>query len=92
MRKFTFISLAAVAMLLAAGCTPASGTLTGKTWQLTAITEKVPAFQGVVPEADQPRNAATRETSGQYNNRSTKSPDCPDAQLWQAIPARATIE
>jgi len=30
------------------------GGLTGKTWQLTAITEKVPAFQGVVPAADQP--------------------------------------
>jgi heat shock protein HslJ len=29
------------------------GNLTGKTWMLTAITEKVPAFQGVVPAADQ---------------------------------------
>jgi len=27
--------------------------LTGKTWHLTAITEKVPAFQGVVPTAEQ---------------------------------------
>ena len=27
--------------------------LTGKDWQLTAMTEKVPAFQGVVPEAEQ---------------------------------------
>ena len=30
-----------------------SSGLTGKVWQLTAITEKVPAFQGVVPAADQ---------------------------------------
>ena len=67
MRKFTFISLAAVAMLLAAGCTPASGTLTGKTWQLTAITEKVPAFQGVVPEADQPRYTITFASDGTYS-------------------------
>jgi len=34
---------------------PASSGLIGKTWQLTAITEKVPAFQGVVP-ADQQAN------------------------------------
>ncbi|HEX5014349.1 MAG TPA: META domain-containing protein, partial [Candidatus Limnocylindrales bacterium] len=27
--------------------------LTGKEWRLTAMTEKVPAFQGVVPEAEQ---------------------------------------
>ena len=27
--------------------------LTGKQWQLVAITEQVPAFQGVVPEPDQ---------------------------------------
>ena len=27
--------------------------LLGKTWKLTGITEKTPAFQGVVPEADQ---------------------------------------
>jgi heat shock protein HslJ len=31
---------------------PVTG-LTGKVWQLTAITEKVPAFQGVVPDAQQ---------------------------------------
>src|SRR6476661_1331400 len=29
--------------------------LTSKHWQLTAITEKVPAFQGVIPAADQPK-------------------------------------
>ena len=30
----------------------AGASLTGKVWHLTAITEKVPAFQGVVPAAD----------------------------------------
>ena len=34
---------------------PGGQALTGKGWQLTAITEKVPAFQGVVP-ADQQAN------------------------------------
>jgi heat shock protein HslJ len=33
--------------------------LTGKEWQLTAMTEKVPAFQGVVPDADQSRYTVT---------------------------------
>jgi heat shock protein HslJ len=33
--------------------------LTGKEWQLTAMTEKVPAFQGVVPEADQSKYTIT---------------------------------
>ena len=37
----------------AAASAAAGGGLTGKTWQLTAITEKVPAFQGVVPAEDQ---------------------------------------
>src|SRR4029077_13717088 len=37
-----------------ASSTPAPSTgLIGKVWQLTAITEKVPAFQGVLPEAQQ---------------------------------------
>jgi heat shock protein HslJ len=51
-------SLSAVVLLVAsvaAACTSggASGSgLTGKTWALTAITEKTPAFQGVIPAAD----------------------------------------
>lgn len=35
------------------GTANASSGLTGKTWQLTAITEVTPAFQGVIPAADQ---------------------------------------
>ena len=40
---------------LFAACAPAAGSqLTGTTWQLSAYTEKVPAFQGVVPAEQQP--------------------------------------
>ena len=42
------ISLIALAGLVAA-CGGGGSQLTGTTWQLTAVTEKVPAFQGVVP-------------------------------------------
>ena len=41
---------------------PASGQgLTGKQWQLVAITEEVPAFQGVVPEEQQAKYTITFE-------------------------------
>jgi heat shock protein HslJ len=69
MRKFTMLFVAVgIAAIVAAcsssGASPSAsaassaaaggGTdLTGKTWKLTGITEKVPAFQGVVPAADQ---------------------------------------
>ena len=40
---------------LFAACAPAAGSqLTGTTWQLSAYTEKVPAFQGVLPAEQQP--------------------------------------
>ena len=53
MRKFSLLALALSAMVIVAACSSSSSSLTGKTWQLTAITERVPAFQGVVPEAQQ---------------------------------------
>ena len=52
MKKVTLIALGVAAILLVAACSGGSS-LTGKTWQLTAITEQVPAFQGVVPAEDQ---------------------------------------
>ena len=52
-KLFAFVLGIAAIATIAAACSGGSG-LTGKTWQLTAITEKVPAFQGVVPAADQP--------------------------------------
>jgi heat shock protein HslJ len=52
MRTRTLFALALAATVIVSACSSGSS-LTGKTWQLTAITEKVPAFQGVVPEAQQ---------------------------------------
>lgn len=66
MRRFSVLVLAIAATLLVAACNNGGG-LTGKTWQLTAITEQVPAFQGVVPEADQSRYTITFNTDGTYN-------------------------
>ena len=51
-RMWTVIALASVVAIATVACSSGSG-LTGKTWQLTAITTKVPAFQGVVPAAQQ---------------------------------------
>ena len=67
MRKLTVLGLAMAAVLLVSACTTSGGGLTGKTWQLTAVTEVVPAFQGVVPEADQSRYTITFNTDGTYN-------------------------
>jgi len=55
MRRIIFSTLLLALAATTAACAAASGSsgLTGKVWHLTAITEKVPAFQGVVPEADQ---------------------------------------
>jgi heat shock protein HslJ len=52
MKRVSFVALGIVAVLTVAACSGGSS-LTGKTWQLTAITEKVPAFQGVVPADEQ---------------------------------------
>ena len=69
MRKFTMLFVAVGIAAIVAACSSSGSSpsasagssaaagggadLTGKTWKLTAITEKVPAFQGVVPAADQ---------------------------------------
>src|SRR6478672_1713498 len=47
--------LAAIVASLSACSSSGTSGLTSKKWQLTAITEKVPAFQGVIPAADQPK-------------------------------------
>ena len=55
MRRALLATLVLGISALFAACTPAAGSqLTGTTWQLTALTEKVPAFQGVVPAEQQP--------------------------------------
>jgi heat shock protein HslJ len=46
--------------------------LLGKTWKLTGITEKTPAFQGVVPEADQSKYTIEFKADGTF----TAKADC----------------
>jgi heat shock protein HslJ len=65
MRTRTLLGLVVIVAIVGA-CSGGNG-LTGKTWQLTAITEKVPAFQGVVPAADQPNYTITFEPNGNFS-------------------------
>ena len=79
MRSRFMFSVAAVALLAAiaacssagsSGSTAPSGSgsgLTGKNWQLTAITTVTPAFQGVVPSADQSKYTIEFKTDGTYS-------------------------
>lgn len=63
MRRAAFMAVIIGATALLAACSPgAAPGLTDKQWNLTAITEKVPAFQGVVPPADQGKYAITFKT------------------------------
>jgi heat shock protein HslJ len=64
-KRALFVLVIGVAAIVAA-CAGGSS-LTGKTWQLTAITEKVPAFQGVVPAADQPNYTIEFKSDGSFN-------------------------
>ena len=75
MRKISMFALALAAALIVGACNSGGG-LTGKAWQLTAITEQVPAFQGVVPEADQANYTITFNTDGTYNAKA----DCNSLQ------------
>jgi heat shock protein HslJ len=63
-----FAALALVAALVVvgavAGCSASAEKLTGQTWQLSSVTEKVPAFQGVVPPEDQSRYTITFNDDG----------------------------
>src|SRR5436190_17888738 len=73
LRKSMFFAFAigTSAILAACNSSGASG-LTGRLWQLTAITEKVPAFQGVVPAADRSKYTITFNTDGTFSG----SADC----------------
>jgi hypothetical protein len=55
MRRLLFLALTLCAVASLVACGSAGSALTGKSWQLTAITEKVPAFQGVIPADDRSR-------------------------------------
>ncbi len=68
MRKLTLIALAIGAAVIVAACGSSnSKELTGKIWQLTAITEKVPAFQGIIPPADQDKYQIKFNTDNTFN-------------------------
>ena len=66
-RKLFALVLGVVAIATVVGACSGGSGLTGKTWQLTAITEKVPAFQGVVPAADQPNYTIEFKSDGSFN-------------------------
>lgn len=56
MRKVLLIVFAVAAGVVLAACGDKTNVdLIGKTWELTAITEKVPSFQGVIPPVEQSR-------------------------------------
>jgi len=77
MRIRTFAVLAIGLTAIIAACSGSSGSaspsaasgaaLTGKTWHLTAITEKVPAFQGVVPTAEQANYTIEFRSDGTFS-------------------------
>ena len=46
-----------------------SGSLTGRTWQLASITGKTPAYQGVIPPAEQPLYTIAFATDGTFTAR-----------------------
>ncbi len=46
-----------------------SGSLTGRTWQLASITGKTPAYQGVIPPAEQPLHTIAFGTDGTFAAR-----------------------
>ncbi len=56
----------ALGATLVVGCSSGSS-LTGKTWQLTAITEKTPAFQGVVPANQQANYTIEFKSDGTFS-------------------------
>ena len=67
LRTASLVMLALVA-IVASACQPAApgSDLTGKTWLLTGITEKVPAFQGAVPPDQQGKYTITFATDGTF--------------------------
>jgi heat shock protein HslJ len=68
LRKLTLFALAVAMLGIVAGCgANDSDKLIGRDWHLTAITEKVPAFQGVIAPEDQGKYVITFNTDNTYN-------------------------
>src|SRR5918994_808912 len=66
-----FIGVGIVGLLLFAFLTrgPDSGPLTGRTWQLQAITGQTPAFEGIVPLPEQSRYTIAFATDDTFTAR-----------------------
>ena len=67
MRKFMLIGLAVFATVILAACGSKNAGLGGTAWHLTAITEKVPAYQGVVPASEQSKFTITFDSDGTFD-------------------------
>jgi len=73
MRNRTLVALAIAATVVLTACSsssssgsPSGAGLTGKTWQLTALTHRVANGLGVVPEADQANYTIEFKSDGNY--------------------------
>src|SRR5262245_32288855 len=77
MRKVvSLVVLVALVALVAACSGTKTGDLTGKTWTLTAVTQDVPAFQGVIP----PDQAGTYTIEFRQDNTFSAKADCNTVQ------------
>ena len=63
------VALVVAGLFLVSGNGRGSSELTGTNWQLSAITEQTPTFQGVVPASEQPNYAITFADNGTYTGR-----------------------
>ena len=63
------VALVVAGLFLVSGNGRGSSDLVGTNWQLSAITEQTPTFQGVVPAAEQPNYAITFADNGTYTGR-----------------------
>jgi heat shock protein HslJ len=63
------VVIGGLALFAILGRGPDTGTLTGSTWQLVAITGQTPAFQGVIPAEDQTRYTIKFATDGTFSAR-----------------------
>jgi heat shock protein HslJ len=67
MRKVLLVALLVGSSLVLSACSGGASALTGKTWELSAITTVAPAFQGVVPAADQANYTLTFNSDGTFS-------------------------
>lgn len=67
MRRSVVLVILIAASSLAAACTGAGSSLTGKTWYLTAGTDTTPAWQWAVPPAESANYTITFNTDGTFN-------------------------